>query len=546
MFDTEQLILLFKAGIATVTVDTPAASEPALIEKIALELRERYRVLIQWDCGNQFLNLTPRVERNLITKIDKSATPNVNQEVHPVITFIKHLEHLISEDNQPTLILAKDFLELVTQGNSRSDWLRLSKDLFFALKRSPHRLILTHHGLNIPHYFQDLVWELSNPLPTELEVEQLKIKKITFLSANARQNNIDFEVNLSEQQQRQLTGALQGMTTEGIEDALQLVVITNRGITPQAITQILEIKKQHLASKGVTFAPSPDVPVQGLPAISHWAQMQLPLLDATSRATHHLDQPAHVLFIGVSGTGKSLAVKAIAAEWGVPCLVLDLGKLMSKELGSSEANLRSILQQAEALAPCLLWIDEMDKQVSQQSSERDGGTSSRMIGTLLTWLEENKTDVIVAATANRPWGFSKEMLRRFKVFYVDLPNLSTRAEIWQVQLSHYLIELDSNWIQQLAERSISMTGAEIRNVVKEAATEAFALGHPRIVSGDRLLNLINSKPAQFRGDTEELNALRKWAINGGGELASPVSSFNSSESSDTSPNPSSHRDLHWN
>ncbi|MBD2180320.1 AAA family ATPase [Planktothrix sp. FACHB-1355] len=522
MFDTDQLCIWLRAGIATVTVDTPAASEPALVDKIVVDLHQRYKTILQWDCGHQFLTLTPVTERNIITRIDKSTTNGVKVEAHPIVTFIKHLESLINEDANPTLIIAKDFLEFIAKPDSRRDWIRLAQDLFFDLKRSPHRLILIHQGLNIPNYFKDLVWEMSNPLPNESEVEQIKQHKLASLGANARQKNITFEMTLCDRQLGHLTRALQGMTPEGIEDILQVAAISHRGINPQAIDQMLEIKKQHLAAKGVSFAPPPDVPVQGLPAITTWATLQLPLLDSTARAAHNLEKPSNILCVGVSGTGKSLSVKALAASWGIPCLTLDMGKLMSKELGSSEANLRNILQQAEALAPCLLWIDEMDKQLTQRSSDTDGGTTARMVGTLLTWLEENKADVIVAATANRPWGFSKEMLRRFKVFYVDLPDCQTRAEIWKVQLEHYLIEAESESIQLLAENSVSYTGAEIRNIVKEAATEAFANGFPRVVNCLSLVALLNRKPAQFRNDTEELEALRQWATSGGAELAAPI------------------------
>ncbi|OKH30902.1 hypothetical protein NIES2119_29970 [[Phormidium ambiguum] IAM M-71] len=527
MFDTDQLCTWLRAGIATVTVDTPAASEPALVDQIVVDLHKRYRTILQWDCGHQFLTVTPVIQRNVITKIDKTITNGVKVEAHPIVTFIKHLESLIQEslsdeETNPTLIIAKDFLEFIGKLDSRRDWIRLAQDLFFDLKRSPHRLILIHQGLNIPHYFKDLVWEMSNQLPNSSEVEQIKQHKLTTLGANARENNVSFEMSLCDQQLGHLTRALQGMTPEGIEDILQVAAISHRGINQRAIDQILEIKKQHLAAKGVTFAPPPDVPVQGLPAITTWASLQLPLLDSNARAAHNLEKPANILCVGVSGTGKSLSVKALAASWAIPCLALDMGKLMSKELGSSEANLRNILQQAEALAPCLLWIDEMDKQLTQRSSDTDGGTTARMVGTLLTWLEENKADVIVAATANRPWGFSQEMLRRFKVFYVDLPDYQTRAEIWKVQMEHYLIEAESELIELLAENSVSYTGAEIRNIVKEAATEAFANGSPRMVSCDRLLALLNRKPAQWSSDTEELAALRQWATSGGAELAAPI------------------------
>jgi SpoVK/Ycf46/Vps4 family AAA+-type ATPase len=195
--------------------------------------------------------------------------------------------------------------------------------------------------------------------------------------------------------------------------------------------------------------------------------------------------------------------------------------LMGSKLGESEQKLKEALKTAEAMAPCILWADEFDKAMAgNSSSESDGGTSARMLGYFLRWLIESKSQVFVAATANRPWGFKPELLRRFQMVYVDLPNKSARNQIWKVQLGKYKVKLSDQEIATLAAESDGYTGDEIGKVANQCAAVAYGQRRPGQVSVAELLNQLRSKQPQFAGNAE-LKELRDWTRAGGAMFAAP-------------------------
>src|SRR5208283_334006 len=155
-----------------------------------------------------------------------------------------------------------------------------------------------------------------------------------------------------------------------------------------------------------------------------------------------LPTPKGLLILGIAGTGKSLTAKATAKVFGVPLLKLDAGKIFAGIVGQSESNLRSVMQTAEAIAPCVLWLDEVEKGFSgsKSSNTTDGGTSARVFGSFLSWMQEKKSPVFIVATANDVSQLPAEMLRKGRfdeLFFVDLPNLSEREAIWDIQISKY-------------------------------------------------------------------------------------------------------------
>ena len=226
-----------------------------------------------------------------------------------------------------------------------------------------------------------------------------------------------------------------------------------------------------------------------------------------------------MLLAGEGGTGKTLGVKCLAKTWGLPIVVLDLSKLMQKELGASEANLRAVIQAAEAMAPSILMLDEIDKMLG--SSDNDGGTSSRILGYFLQWFQEHNSSVFVAATANEPWKLKPELIRRFaKCFLVDLPDIPARRGIFQVQMERYRLletiapDIAQDWLDLLSEQTPDFTGDEIRKVVHESAVAAYAAGQPGQTTLEAMLAEINLKEPQFRRNNQRLLALREWASSG--------------------------------
>lgn len=515
VFNINQLRNYFRSGLATVAINSPTASELTLTKQLFDAFSSSFNIYL-WDLGKNLQKL--ELQQG---KLKKNPVSNYNTNDHPITTIFKHIEgecHQNSHQNYH-LFIVKDLLNFLTGESPNPALIRYSIDCFFALKRSPHRLIILHDSLTIPPCFQDLVVELENPLPTESEIEQIVEHRLEALSESALKVGVNFEVNLSENNYQKLTRALSGMTVEAIDDTIQLIAIAESKINENSIKSISQAKQSKLAARGIQFSPTPEVEVQGLPILQEWATTITTLLEP-SASQYNLPFPKGVLLVGLPGTGKSLAVKCLSQLWGIPSILLDLGSLMTHKLGGSEQNLRQALKAAESCSPCILFLDEIDKMFSNSTGETDGGTTQRLLGYFLNWFVENKAHVFVAATANRPWHFPPEMLRRFtKTFLVDLPNETARQQIWQVQLAHYQISLTQENMALLATESPNFTGDEIRKIVEYCATIAYANRRPTQVNLADLLGQVHQFKPQFNEENQEVQALRKWAHNGGATLA---------------------------
>jgi SpoVK/Ycf46/Vps4 family AAA+-type ATPase len=226
-----------------------------------------------------------------------------------------------------------------------------------------------------------------------------------------------------------------------------------------------------------------------------------------------------VLIIGISGCGKSLTAKATAKVFGVPLLKLDAGRIYGGLVGQSEANLRSVIQTAEAIAPCCLWLDEAEKALSgsKSSNATDGGTSARVFATFLNWMQEKNAPVFVVATANDVSQLPPEMLRKGRwddLFFVDLPNQQEREAIWDIQISKYGRDPKDFDVVQLAKATEGLTGSEIENVFIEALYLAFDSGGE--AGGKEPTDLdIASVLTEFvplsKLMAEQIGSLRTWA-----------------------------------
>jgi len=223
-----------------------------------------------------------------------------------------------------------------------------------------------------------------------------------------------------------------------------------------------------------------------------------------------LDPPKGLLLLGVQGCGKSVAAKAIAAAWGLPLLALDAGRLLAPFVGESERNLRESLNTADLLAPCVLWIDEIEKGFA--AGDTDGGATRRVLGSFLTWLAEKTSRVFVVATANDIAALPPELIRKGRfdeIFFVDLPDLNTRAEILRIHAAKRGIALDPVTLSALAQACEGFSGAEIEQAVVAALYTAHA---QKTVPSARLLGaeIAATRPLETVM-AEKVAALRTWA-----------------------------------
>ena len=234
---------------------------------------------------------------------------------------------------------------------------------------------------------------------------------------------------------------------------------------------------------------------------------------STEAAELGLPPPRGILLAGVQGCGKSLAAKAIAREWRLPLLKLDAGRLYDKYHGESEKNLRRAIALAEAMAPTVLWIDELEKSfASFGSSELDSGTSQRIFATLLSWLQEKKKPVFVVATANDVFRLPPELMRKGRfdeLFFVDLPDDAERRAIFEIHLRRKRQDVARFDLATLVRASAGMSGAEIEQAVVSGLYRA--LHEKRALDGAILAEELASTVPLSRTRAEDVARLRELA-----------------------------------
>jgi SpoVK/Ycf46/Vps4 family AAA+-type ATPase len=252
--------------------------------------------------------------------------------------------------------------------------------------------------------------------------------------------------------------------------------------------------------------------IGGLDIAKAWAVQRKLAFTKEARA-YGLQSPKGVLFVGIPGTGKSLFAKCIATAWSQPLLRLDLGALQSKYVGESQANIRKALALAETIAPCVLWLDEIEKALAGSSGPQgDGGVSADALGAILSWMQDQK-GVFVIATSNDVSALPPELLRKGRfdeLFFVDLPTRGERAEILRVALKQHGRDLPVNLLGSVVDATADFTGAEIAALVPDALFRAFADGAREITSED-ILEAAKTCSPLAKTASEKIAKLRDWA-----------------------------------
>lgn len=322
---------------------------------------------------------------------------------------------------------------------------------------------------------------------------------------------------MSPETREKLVKAALGLTQEEAEKVYRKAVVMHGRLSEAEVDIILSEKKQLIRRNGILEFIEEDESIDavgGLEELKRWLLQRSEAFTERARA-YGLPAPKGLLILGVPGCGKSLIAKTTARLWGLPLLRLDMGRVYDGSMvGKSEANLRSALRTAESLAPAILFIDELDKAFAGAagSSDSDGGTSSRIFGSFLTWMQEKRSPVFVIATANRVDRLPGEFLRKGRfdeIFFVDLPNINERMEIFRIHLQKRRRDISRFDLRQLAAACEGFSGAEIEQVLIAAMYEAFAQNR-EFTQLDILAATKATQPLS-RTMTEQVVALREWA-----------------------------------
>ena len=386
--------------------------------------------------------------------------------------------------------------------------LRAFREAIDAARRGGSTLVLVDPGQQLPDVVTGVATRFDISLPDDGELAAIAKDALRRLKADE-----SFTVDLTQAQFAALVRNLRGLTREQAGQVVRDVALTDDRLDASDVQAVAVLKRRLLHTHGLLDAVEAPVSldqVAGVAGLKRWLRLRRPDLPGV------LEAPRGVLLLGVPGAGKSLCAKAIATAWERPLLRLDPGVLFDRYVGESERRLRDALRQAEALAPAVLWIDEIEKAfASAASRSSDGGLSQRMFGSLLTWMQEHPASVFLVATANDIEALPPELLRKGRfdeLFFVDLPTREARVDLLRIHLARRGIDLATVDHIALAEAADGRSGAEIEQAVIAARFAAAdeGVGSP---SQRHLLAALAGSPPLAVTMAERIAGLRAWAKN---------------------------------
>lgn len=484
----EQLKLLIRSGhpiIAIDTVDEPRAAE--LTSKVAEDLQ------------------IPSISWSMTTGL----VANTKGTIERLVGEGKPLQALqmIKDSSLCSIYIFKDL------GVHLKDLtlMRLVRDIHSEFTRNRSTLILID-ALPLPDGIRrfTLPYELKPPTFEELEL----VVRNTFRRI-ATESIYEVKAEITKRQMEQLVQSLRGLSCAEAQRVVASVIYHDYKLTGADLARIIEEKRRVLSSAGCLESVAVDRAAEdigGLKNLKAWLKTRRG--GYSDRAKEFgLAPPRGILLLGVQGCGKSLCAKAVAADWNMPLLKLDPGVLYQKFIGESESQLRQALRQAEAMAPVVLWVDEIEKAfASASTSSADGGLSQRMFGTLLSWMQEHRHPIFLIATANNIEALPPELMRKGRfdeIFFVDLPDAETREGIIKIHLQRSRREPDNFDLPKLAELTDGFSGAELEQVVMASLYRAFAeeveLGNEHLfaeIAATQPLSVVLG---------EKITQLRAWA-----------------------------------
>jgi hypothetical protein len=439
--DLKSLVLSFHSLIAIETVEEDRVR--SLLMELATDLKLPF---FEWSLTSGF----NRVHGSTITGTQDA---------------LAALHHIDQIENTDAIFLLKDMARHLDNPNIG----RALRELAQKLTSTRSAIVLTGEPIELPKDFEALAVRFTLEMPDISELRD--VVRLAVESISARQR---VQVDLTRDDALRLVQALQGLTINQARQVIAQAIVEDGKLTAADIHTVIRCKGQMIERGGILeFFPVEEnnFELGGFARLKSWLESARIGFSEEARALN-LDAPKGVLFVGVQGCGKSLAAKFVAREWQLPLLKLDAGRLYEKYVGESEKNFRKAAALAEAMAPVVLWIDEIEKAFAQGgSAESDGGLSQRLFGSFLTWLQEKKDEVFVIGAANDLMNVPPELLRKGRfdeIFFVDLPTREERMAIFAIHLRLRKQNPDLFDLAALADATDGFSGAEIEQAIISA------------------------------------------------------------------------------
>jgi SpoVK/Ycf46/Vps4 family AAA+-type ATPase len=483
MAESKDLGMILNAGIPIVVIESP--DERRVLSMLLGFAMQQQLSFYEW-----------RITRGLElggfgSKVENAAELNTPE------TLLAH----IAATPGPALYVLCDFHPYLKDDPKV---IRYLKDIALEVERLGNTIVLVSHELSVPAELGRLTAKFDLHLPSDEEL-------LALIRAQAKEwaaQNTGVKVRTDNATLKRLIANLRGVSHADATVLVRHAIFKDGAITESDIPEINRLKFELLNSEGVLrfeYDTENFSNVAGLDNLKGWLKLRRQAFVAADK-----DRPKGIMLLGVQGGGKSLAAKAVAGYWGLPLLRLDFGSLYNKFFGETERNLRNSLRQAELMAPCVLWMDEIEKGIA--TGQSDNATSKRVLSTLLTWMAENEAPVFIVATSNDISELPPELVRKGRldeVFFVDLPDSKVREDIFRIHLDKRGIDHSSFDLAALADAAEGFTGAEIEEAVVSA--RYLAGSRSDTLSAEDLLSAINRTYPMSVMRGESISALRAWA-----------------------------------
>ena len=389
---------------------------------------------------------------------------------------------------------------------------RRLRDVGQKFSKNRRTVVIVAPSIKMPPELASLVEYLELPLPDKLRLRQIidemivRVGKTRTLRRSLDTAGLDV-----------MADNLRGLTEEQAERAVSQAIVTRYGLTAEIVTDVLQAKKEMLRRAAMLdFVDVSDTMagVGGLANLKHWLELRRGTWEEKARA-FGLEPPRGVVILGVQGCGKSMCAQAIAGEWKLPLVKFDSAAIFDKYIGETEKRIQKVFQVAEELSPCVLWIDELEKVFAgsgPDSASADAGVSSRLLAAFLSWMQERKAPVFVAATCNNVSALPPELIRKGRfdeLFFVDLPNQAERKQIFALELARRNRRPAEFDLDRVAAAARGYSGAEIQAAVQAALYASFSSKQP-LATGSLIDALAMTVPLSATR-AEEIQELRNWA-----------------------------------